>query len=313
MIAAILYNPASGKGKAASVARTIFECLGPSRAALLATRPAPEPPITAHELAPAAAVIIAGGDGTLHAALPALVAHGAPIYHAPCGTENLFARHFGMSAHADAVGRALDARQTRRIDLGLLHAAGLFCPNRPFSLMASIGPDASIIHRLAAARRGPISHATYLPHIGAELLRPSLPRMRVVADGHALVTDRRGWLVVANAPNYARGINPAPSASMTDALLDVRFFPATNALAAAWWFLACRARRADARRGVICAAARHIEVALPPDEGGQPLAFVQADGDAVKLPAQPRDGPNLLTFTLQPGSLTVLLPAPGPP
>jgi diacylglycerol kinase (ATP) len=305
---AILYNPASGKGRAAAVAHSIFEALGPSRAALIPTRPAPQTPITPAELALASVVIVAGGDGTLHAALPALVARGVPIYHAPCGTENLFARHFKMSCNAADILRALDAQHTQRIDLGLVTAASQPTPARPFALMASIGPDSSIIHRLSRARRGTISHFSYLPHIARELFGPSLPRITLVADGHTILTDTRGWLVIANSPQYACRINPAHNASISDGLLDIRFFPATNALSAGAWFLACRARRAHLRAGALSLTARQVRVTLSPLAPGTCPPRLQADGDALDLHGPSPNAPTDLTFSTLPGAIAVLLP-----
>ena len=67
----------------------------------------------------AAALIIAGGDGTLHHSAPAAMRAGVPVYHFPLGTENLFARQFRMNAlpRGVLVARPPRARHDRHRDL----------------------------------------------------------------------------------------------------------------------------------------------------------------------------------------------------
>jgi len=89
----------------------------------------------------ARALVCVGGDGTIHHALPALLARDAPVYHAAAGKENLFAREFGMSAHPERVVAAVERGATRRMDVGM-------CSGAPFALMLSVGPDASILHEV---------------------------------------------------------------------------------------------------------------------------------------------------------------------
>ncbi|QKK09344.1 MAG: hypothetical protein HND58_15050 [Planctomycetota bacterium] len=44
-------------------------------------------------------MVAVGGDGTVYHALPQLLRSKTPVYHAPAGNENLFAREFGMTAN----------------------------------------------------------------------------------------------------------------------------------------------------------------------------------------------------------------------
>jgi diacylglycerol kinase family enzyme len=141
-------------------------------------------------------VVIAGGDGTVHHALPALVRSRAAMYHLPLGTENLFARHFGMDRHAVTLRRAVANPAIAEIDLG--EANGTL-----FSLMVSAGPDAGVIHDLASTRNGPISHLTYLAPIRRQLsIRPA--PLWIEADGTTIVEDRPGWHARASNAHLRR-------------------------------------------------------------------------------------------------------------
>ncbi len=139
-------------------------------------------------------LIICGGDGTLHHTLPAVVGSGVPVYHLAMGTENLFARQFGMDRLPDTLASAIDRWQVQAVDVGRLMIGSA---SQPFVLMCSLGPDASVIRRLDEARRGPISHLSYLKPIAAELADLWLPRLTIDVDGQRLVENQQGMVVVA--------------------------------------------------------------------------------------------------------------------
>lgn len=239
----------------------------------------------------AGAMVVAGGDGTVHHAARAAIDAGVPIYHAPLGTENLFAREFGMTRAPGAVLDALAGARTARVD-------GAEIDGRLFLVMASVGADASVIGRLHAKRNGSIRRLSYGPHIAAEALRPSLPRLTVRADGREIVSARRGLLIVANSRRYAARLDPAHVASMTDGLLDALFLPATTAATLALWAVRCWARGAWTHRKAAHARAERIEIAW---EGAPPPA--QIDGEALGLTGRGA------ALRVLPGALPVLLPA----
>lgn len=174
-----------------------------------------------------------GGDGSLQHAADEAIRSGTPVYHVPAGNENLFARHFGMTRDPRVLLRAIAAWNIHRIDVGR-------CQGKPFLLMCSFGPDAGVIHRLAAGRRRAIGHAAYFGPVLRELIAPRLGPIRVVADGRTIVDDQRGLVVVANAPPYGLGIDPAPRASPSDGVLDVVFFPCRSRTRLLAWLIGSR-------------------------------------------------------------------------
>jgi diacylglycerol kinase (ATP) len=269
---ATLHNPRSGRGRGAEVAALFQEAVsraGHSVRALDVTCTGDD----AGELIEwSEAVVVVGGDGTLHHSLPGLLRHRRPLFHAAVGTENLFAREFGHGRSPKVFLRALDAGATRPIDVATLSVGD--GPPTPFVIMASLGPDASIVHRLSARRSGPISHLSYLRPALKELVSPRIPTLSIRVDGKELVRGRVGLVLIANMRQYAVGLNPAKRADPSDGQLDVVFLPGRSlgvvALGVLAWRLGIAAGSQSAR-------GRQVDVEM--EDGGECLP--QADGEAV--------------------------------
>ncbi|MEZ6243483.1 MAG: diacylglycerol kinase family protein [Phycisphaerales bacterium] len=291
----VLSNPRSGRGRA--------QLLGDRIADTLVARGhvAKRLVIGAHEeldavrLASADALVVVGGDGTVHHAADAAIAADTPIYHAACGNENLFAREFAMSADPERIVRAVEDARTTRVDLAR-------CNTQSFLIMCSLGPDAGIIRRLDKSRTKATGHLAYLEPVIDETFHPSIPRLSVEVDGEKIVDARRGMLVVANSRQYALRIDPAPRARIDDGLLDVVFLPHATALAAAGWMLAARLRFHLRVRGALHATGRGVRVT---GDGGELVH--QLDGELGAF-GEGEDGrAEALELSVQPGVLPVLL------
>ena len=63
-------------------------------------------------------VVVAGGDGSVSAAVQRVAGTGIPLGVLPFGTYNLLAHDLGMSTDLDEAVRQLAAAEERRIDLG---------------------------------------------------------------------------------------------------------------------------------------------------------------------------------------------------
>lgn len=221
----VIYNPRAGRGRGESAALEVQQALLSAGHTVHLERAGPAPDGQPRPPAPARPdlVVIVGGDGTLHYAIDGLVPRRAAIYHVPLGTENLFAREFGMQGEPARLLRAVSRWRLKDVDIGT-------CNGRRFALMASVGADAGVIRRLTAGRTGAIRHRHYLKPVLAELLSPTLPRLTIDVDGKSLVVGRLGLVVVANSRQYALRIDPARHADMADGLLEVVFLPASSSL-----------------------------------------------------------------------------------
>lgn len=286
---AVLANPSSGRGRALRVARDIREALrfaGHEVEECSAREPASAQAVRRAEI-----VVIVGGDGTVHHQLPALAESDAALWHAPLGTENLFAREFGMTLDPGAVLRAVERRVTRTID-------GATVNTRWFAIMAGVGPDSSIVARVAAARNGPIRKLSYLGPSIAEFRRPSLPVMTIEADGERIVDARRGFVVVANSRHYGGRINPARGALIDDGRLDVVFFPCASRVRAVSWTVGCRLGRQGASRALVMRTAERVRIDIGESDG----AKLQLDGEYAG------NASGGLDIGVRPAALRVLLP-----
>lgn len=216
-------------------------------------------------------LVIVGGDGTVHHAAEAVAESGVAMYHLATGTENLFARSFRMPRDPAAAAKRLEEDHPPiEIDLGSANGV-------PFTLMCSVGVDASVIHRVEEARErgsGLGGHAAYVRPGLTETFNPRPAKLHVTADGRA-VTPADGFVgtaVVANLPAYALRMDPAPDADPTDGLLDLALVPASTTLGAAAGFLRCKMRSGSIQR--VRAAKFEIRSADP-----NAMNPVQVDGE----------------------------------
>ncbi|MCA9310400.1 MAG: hypothetical protein KDA21_04290 [Phycisphaerales bacterium] len=291
----LLVNPASGRGRAEGYARELAPALTDDGLEVEVCHL--NPPPVAHELSAFVAscdgLVVVGGDGTLQSVIDAAVEGDTPVYHAPLGTENLFAREVGMTREIEQVRGALRERRIERYDVG--RSAG-----SPFLMMLSVGFDAHVIHRLAQRRQGAITHLAYVQPILAELVQGSMPRLSIEVDGSTVVEDRPGLAVVANSRQYAMRIDPAPDASMQDGVLDVVFFPARWPTGLILWATRSRFRRHTRRPGLVKVRGRQVTIR---NHIGRLLH--QVDGEPGRLHPEVSSE---LAIEVQPAALSVLMP-----
>lgn len=313
----MLVNPSAGYGRARAVADPLARALAGdghavtrlsiARGVATGVIDESEAPVSlraALEGAPAGqdgrsragVLVVVGGDGTLHHAAGDAVAAATPIYHVPLGTENLFAREWRMDRRWATLRAALGAPAPRWADVGL-------CNGRPFLLMASVGLDASVVHRVAAARSRAVGHGAYVLPILRELADPCFPRVRVSVDGRTVVDGRAGLVVVGNSRQYALRLDPALHADPADGLLDVAFLPCATRLGMLAWALRRGLRRSIQHPRSLYQQGRHVRIDCL--DGPQP---VQVDGEAWPDPAGGVRSSSL-DLTISPGVLGVL---PGP-
>jgi diacylglycerol kinase (ATP) len=169
-------------------------------------------------------VVLGGGDGTLSAALPALVEAGLPLGILPLGTANDLARTLGIPRDITAAARLIAEGETRPIDLGDVNG-------RLFLNVASIGYSADLARNLTAeakSRWGKFGYAI----AAFRLLRQSRPFL--VDMEHDGVTEqiRTVQIAVGNGRFYGGGMAVAADAQPDDGMLDVYSLEVDH-----WWEL----------------------------------------------------------------------------
>lgn len=312
-----MYNPVAGAGRSAAAAASAAEALmrHGHDVSTIASRLEPTRGWLDAALEGAGLLVVAGGDGAMRLSAPSACRTRTPVYHLPLGTENLFAREFGMNRRDDTLLRAIDAQRVRTVDIALAN-------NRWFLLMASVGFDAEVVHTLAATRGGKISHLTYIKPILATMRTWTPPRLTVEVDGERLVTERPGIVVIANCRQYGWRIDPVARADMSDGLLDMAFLPAQSLRNVVGWVVRCRLRRQYRHDRFICARGRsvvvHSDDANHFQLDGDPPGIVHEllpDGYEAAGLAETEDqaaGPLALRIQIVPGLLSVLTAGDGP-
>lgn len=299
----MLSNPKSGSGKAVRLAERAVAALSQAGCGVKHLEVGGEEKLDAGRLSSARALVVVGGDGTVLGSADAAAAADCPLYHLPTGNENLFSREFGMSDDVDLLVRAVAAGRVRRVDIGRVCIGETA---EPFLLMCSVGPDASVIRRLARTRRRATGHRAYVGPVLGEALRPMLPRITLEVDGRRLLEGERGWVIVANCAEYALRLNPARDAVMSDGLLDVVFMPSTTTVGALRWLVRFGRRRDLHACGATVGRGSSVRLV---SEQVHSLGCYQVDGEAGRL--QTGNGERFeLVASVLPANVPVLCPFP---
>ncbi len=167
------------------------------------------------------AVVVIGGDGTVHQALQMVAGTGIPLGIVPTGTGNDMAACFGLPptplAAADSLAEALKSGRTRTVDLARVTTVD----NRIiwYGGVLAAGFDA-VVNERGNRMRWPRGPRRYDVAIMLELLRLRPRRYHLVMDGVSQKLDAV-LLAVGNISQYGGGMRICPEADPTDGVLDV--------------------------------------------------------------------------------------------
>jgi diacylglycerol kinase (ATP) len=182
----------------------------------------------------AEAILIFGGDGTIHRHLAPLLQLQLPLLVVPCGSGNDFARSLGIFHRRESLSAwrtfCSGAGNVRCIDLGVIkpisdvHAS----TSHYFCCVGGVGLDTQVARRANRLPRWLRAHGGYLLSLPSALLhftavpiRLSLPTS---PDQTHLVPRAESRIILAafaNGPAYGGGMKIAPRAQLDDGKLDV--------------------------------------------------------------------------------------------
>lgn len=290
---AILANPYSGHGPNRKHVDRLIAALVASG---LEPRPVWDPVARAQMLSDpdlgqwCRCVVSAGGDGSLADVINDLyrlnptLAASVPIATLPIGNENLFARQFGFARKPVELAKAIGRGATRSCDVGRVG-------ERMFTLMASAGFDADVVHRVAHWRQNGngtskggggglkrVSKLSYVGKIARSIKDYSYPPITVEADG---VTVRGAHVFVFNLPQYGANLGIARHARGDDAMLDYVVFEKPGLIRLADYgmavVLARHLRRGDVMHGQARVIRIRSETAVPIQADGDPAGMTPLD------------------------------------
>ena len=170
----------------------------------------------AHHAGSVARIVIGGGDGSLHAALPAILEAELPLGVLPLGTANDFARSLGIADIPTAV-EVIVSGLARPVDVGVVNGT---C----FLNAVGIGLGPEINRNLDKESKSNLGVLAYLVH-GIRNLRRSRGMSAIIeCDGsyHAL---RSLQITIGNGIHYGGGMTIARDARLDDGILDVLSIP----------------------------------------------------------------------------------------
>jgi YegS/Rv2252/BmrU family lipid kinase len=172
------------------------------------------------------ALIIAGGDGSINHALPALLDGNTALGVLPAGTANVWAREIGLPGLTwtrvmalEESARRLANAKIEKVDIG-------FCNQRPFLLWAGVGFDAFVAHRIEPRTRWEkhFALAQYATNALRQATVFSVIDLKIRGQGVDL-SGRYLLAVVSNIHLYAGGLAEiSPHARVDDGKMDLWLF-----------------------------------------------------------------------------------------
>jgi diacylglycerol kinase (ATP) len=243
-------------------------------------------------------IVVAGGDGSLHAVVTALHRRHELAERTlgliPLGTGNDFARALGVPLDPAEAAAALLSGSARRMDLIVDELGGVVVNN----VHAGASAQASRRGARWKKRLGPYGFGILGYPIGAALasIKPPFVRLHVEADGQVVSDMDKHILMVAigNGTSVGGGTELTPDADPTDGRLDVMVSFATGPLERFGYAWSLRQADHPQRDDVISLRAQQVTIS------GEDF-FLAADGE-ISGPERRR------SWHLEPGAYAMLVP-----
>jgi len=239
-------------------------------------------------------ILVAGGDGTINEAAEGMIGSYVPLGILPCGTANVLAMELKLGHDPARAAKWIGDLKPRRISVGHLTCDGGRV-SRHFLMMAGIGLDAYIVHRVDAGIKARVGKLAYWV-AGWSLVGRRLAQFEVAISGG---TRRCSFLLLSRVRNYGGDFEIAKSVRLTDDTFEAVLFEGESATRYVKYFAGMAFNHLRGLRGV---EVMRTERALMESKNGK--VFVQVDGElAGTLPAEVRVVPDALTL-LVPESYT---------
>ena len=186
------------------------------------------------------AVLIFGGDGTVHRHLAALHKLRTPVLVIPSGSGNDFAKAMGLRSVEIALQAwrrfCVERSNVREIDLAAIERCNGSTMEKEtlFCCVAGIGMDAEANARANRIPPWLKGRGGYLLSALRSLIAFRAVEMSVIAEGREL---RRSafFVAIGNAYRYGGGMKVTPRAAPDDGFLDVCFVGRMNKLKLFFW------------------------------------------------------------------------------
>jgi YegS/Rv2252/BmrU family lipid kinase len=190
---AVIYNPNAGSGKIKKLLQikerlslnnsvTIFDTQKPGDATEIARRECKNFDI----------VVAAGGDGTINEVING-IDKDTKLGIVPLGTANILAIEAGIKSDVKSICKLIEKGTTKKIYVSNIN-------NKKFFLMAGIGYDGDIVHKMHPSLKKIFGKAMFGLLGLIEFFKLKKYNIKVEADYH---TVSGNWVLVTNAKHYA--------------------------------------------------------------------------------------------------------------
>jgi len=237
-------------------------------------------------------IVVAGGDGTINEAAEGMLHSAVPLAILPGGTANVLAQEIGLGTRIERAAARLEECRPRRISVGHLTCDGGRV-SRHFLLMAGIGLDAYVVHRVDGALKSRTGKFAYWV-AGLRLLRRRLEEFQVDIGGEK---RRCSFALVSKVRNYGGDFEIARSVRLSDDRFELVLFEGRYTARYFKHFAGMMLNRLGAMKGVAVLRADCISISDPEDR----RVYIQIDGEfAGRLPAEICIVPDALTLLVPP-------------
>lgn len=199
-----------------------------------------------------AMVVLAGGDGSMNAAAPALLEAGQPFGIIPMGTANDLARTLGIPPDPAQAAAIILKGHRRHIDLGRVNG-------KPFFNVASLGLSSEVARQHGGEMKRRLGIFNY-PLSLWRAYRDHRPFTAEMAFDGEVLRCRCTQVAVGNGRHYGGGLTISERAEIDDGWLRVYYLRPVGILGLLRLFPAIRLGRLDRARDTAIRRARRIEV-----------------------------------------------------
>ena len=250
------------------------------------------------------AVIVCGGDGTVHEVMQALVGTDVALGVIPMGTANALAADLGLKTTPEkAIRRLLNARPVR-VPVGRIFYRSAEGDERCkyFTVAAGVGADALLMARMDPVRKRKWGYLLYVFEAVRIWATHPFPLFRVelsgTGDGKPQVTEASQLLAVRVRSFGGLLGTLAPGASLHSNSLRLVAFKTRSRFSYLKFLLAVVGHRQTFSREVELLKAQAVNC-IPAN--GSAEVYVEADGDVLgQLPARLEIAPETLTLLIPP-------------
>ncbi len=299
-----ILNPTSGRGRATGLWRrlrpaleahfprlVVYETTGPGDAEARAAEWA--------RSGETAAIIVVGGDGTIHEAVNGLAGAGSPVPLGviPAGTGNDFARNAGIPLDPELAIAKLGQGARRRLDLGRLsfHEPGGAERSVVFLNSTSVGVSPAANRHAQRLGRFLPGRLCYVTGGVVALLTEPRRRFTVTEAGGTVHEGSALNITVANGAGFGSGMRISPESSPWDGVLERVIIERVGLVRA---LLAFSRLRRGAHIGMPEVTVTKTAATTTIESAGSPL-HVEADGHDFLAEGR-------ITVSLEPGAIRVL-------